>query len=239
MPALGTPRDQELASIQLPPPDCVQASPKAAPTAASALTKPAPTLAAPPEIAVAVAFSAAVTSAGVKLGFACRISAPTAAASGAAAEVPKNEPKPDTLVPMPSGAVKSTLFSVVEVSTAPVLEKVSIVPGPTEEKVSAVPGVDALAAATVFASASNAWPNTVPEPWPALASPTVALPKTMYFSVPGLTVPLFRLMARLKSVLVWFRLVNCSSWTGSEPATPAVALATRLPDRSNSLSDRM
>ena len=47
----------------------------------------------------------------VRLGSACNISAATAAASGAAAEVPKNAWKPGTDVWIPSGATKSTLPS--------------------------------------------------------------------------------------------------------------------------------
>ena len=48
----------------------------------------------------------------VRSGSACNINAATAAASGAAAEVPKNAWKPGTDVWIPSGATKSTLPSV-------------------------------------------------------------------------------------------------------------------------------
>src|SRR4051794_36507507 len=47
---------------------------------------------------------------GVSAGLACTMSAATPAAWGAAADVPKNELNPDTVVEPPSGATKSTLL---------------------------------------------------------------------------------------------------------------------------------
>src|SRR5260370_38040187 len=97
-----------------------------------------------------------------------------AAATGAAAEVPKNGS--NTLVVAPSGAKKLTLPAGIGRASRFPLASNNIDPGPTDENASAMGappnagGLSHATAPTALAPATISCPLMVPDPVPALGS---------------------------------------------------------------------
>ena len=139
-----------------------------APTAAWAFTRPAPPTFAPkPTIGVAVATWVAFTWVAVSAGFASICSAPTAAACGVDAEVPKNRLPPPKNVLMPPSVADTSGFCehLGEPSGAatalPTTGPNRWVTGPRAEKFSTVAELLNGTAPSVCAASVPLWPKIV------------------------------------------------------------------------------